>query len=164
VAKEPGSGTAERRRSTDAAIAGEVLVHLGGCQRIQYGQSAMRMQRQHSAARVFLVLAMVLASLWAGELASSAAGRSADQVAASRAGPGVEAAAQRDRVPALRPPVQHPTKSGRLVPLLLGMLATALAVAYGVGAGRLRSGSARARSLVRLALGAARAPPFLQPA
>jgi hypothetical protein len=149
---------------TDAAIAGEVPLHLGVRQRIQYGQSAMWMQRQHSAARVFLVLAMVLASLWAGGLAASAAGRSADQVAASRAVPGVEAAAPRDRVPALRPPVQRPTQSGRLVPLLLGVLATALAVAYGVGAGRLRSGLARAGSLVQLAQGAARAPPFLQSA
>ena len=149
---------------TDAAIAGEVLLHLGVRQWIQYGQSAMWMQRQHSAARVFLVLAMVLASLWAGGLAASAAGRSADQVAASRAVPGVEAAAPRDRVPALRPPVQRLTQSGRLVPLLLGVLATALAVAYGVGAGRLRSGLARARSLVQLAQGAARAPPFLQSA
>jgi hypothetical protein len=149
---------------TDAAISGGLLLHLGVRQRTQYGQSAMRMQRQHSATRVFLVLAMVLASLWAGGLASSAAGRSADQLAASRAGPGVEAAAPRDRVPALRPPVQRPIQSGRLVPLLLGMLATALAVAYGVGAGRLRSGLARARSLVQLAQGAARAPPFLQPA
>jgi hypothetical protein len=164
VAKEPGSGTAERRRSTRAAIAGEVLLHLGGRQRIQYGQTAMRMQRQHSATRVFLVLAMVLASLWAGGLASSAVGRSADQLAASHAGAGVEAAAPRDRVPALRPPVQRPIQGGRLVPLLFGMLASAVAVAYGVGAGRLRSGLSRARSLVQLAQGAARAPPFLQPA
>jgi hypothetical protein len=149
---------------TDAAISGGLLLHLGVRQRIQYGQTAMRMQRQHSATRMFLVLAMVLASLWAGGLASSTAGRSADQLAASRAVPGVEAAAPRDRVPALRPPVQRPIQSGRLVPLLLGMLATTLAVAYGVGAGRLRSGLARARSLVQLAQGAARAPPFLQPA
>jgi hypothetical protein len=149
---------------SDAAVAGEVPLHLGVRQRIQYGQSAMWMQRQHSAARVYLVLAMVLASLWAGGLAASAAGRSADQVAASRAVPGVEAAAPRDRVPALRPPVQRLTQSGRLVPLLLGVLATALAVAYGLGAGRLRSGLARARSLVQLAQGAARAPPFLQSA
>jgi hypothetical protein len=137
---------------------------LGVRQQIPYGQGAMRMQRQHSAARVVLVLALVLASLWAGGLASSAAGRSADQLAAGRAVPGVEAATPRDRVPALRPPVQRLTQSGRLVPLLLGVLATALAVAHGVGAGRLRSGLARARSLVQLARGAARAPPFLQSA
>jgi hypothetical protein len=131
---------------------------------IQYGQTAMRMQRQPSATRAFLVLAMVLASLWAGGLASSAAGDAADQLAASRALPGVEPAAPRDRVPALRPPVQRPAQSGRLVPVLLGILAAACAVAYGVGAGRLRSGVARAGSLVQLAQGEARAPPFLQPA
>jgi hypothetical protein len=140
-----------------------LLVYLGDRQMIQYGQTAMRMQRQHSATRAFLVLAMVLASLWAGGLASSAAGDAADQLAASRALPGLEPAAPRDRVPALRPPVQRPAQSVRLVPVLLGILA-ACAVACGVGAGRLRSGVARAGSLVQLAQGAARAPPFLQPA
>ena len=132
---------------------------------IQYGQTAMRMQRrQHSATRVFLVLAMVLASLWAGGLASSAAGNAADQLAASRSLPGLEAAAPGDRVPALRPPVQRPSQSGRLVPVLLGMLAAALAVAYGLGAGRLRSGLAAGRSLVQRTQLAARAPPSLQSA
>ena len=131
---------------------------------IQYGQTAMRMQRQPSATRAFLVLAMVLASLWAGGLASSAAGEVADQLAASRALPGVEPAAPRDRVPALRPPVQRPAQSGRLVPVLLGILGAACAVVYGVGAGRLRSGVARAGSLVQLGQGEARAPPVLQPA
>jgi hypothetical protein len=141
-----------------------LLVYLGDRQMIQYGQTAMRMQRQHSATRAFLVLAMVLASLWAGRLASSAAGDGADQLAASRALPGLAPAAPRDRVPALRPPVQRPAQSGRPVPLLLGILGAACAVGYGVGAGRLRSGVARAGSLVRLARGEARAPPFLQPA
>jgi hypothetical protein len=131
---------------------------------IQYGQSAMRMQRHHPAARAFLVLAIVLASLCVGGLASSAAGNSADQLTASRALPGVEPAAPRDRVPALRPPVQRPTPSGRLVPMLLGMLATALAVVFGMGAGRLRSGLAAARSLVQLTQLDPRAPPALQPA
>jgi hypothetical protein len=124
----------------------------------------MRMQRRHSTTRVFLVLAMVLASLWAGGLASSTAGNAADQLAASRSLPGVEAAAPRDRVPALRPPDQRPSQSGRLVTVLLGMLAGALAVAYGVGAGRLRSGLAAGRSLVQRTQLAARAPPSLQSA
>jgi hypothetical protein len=141
-----------------------LLAYLGDRQMIQYGQTAMRMQRQPSATRAFLVLAMVLASLWAGGLASSAAGDAADQLAASRALPGLEPAAPRDRVPALRPPVQRPAQSGRLVPVLLGILGAACAVASGVGAGRLRSGVARAGSLVQLAHGEARAPPSLQPA
>jgi hypothetical protein len=131
---------------------------------IQYGQTAMRARRQQSATRVFLVLAMVLASLWAGGLASSAVGDSADQLAASRSLPGIEPAAPTDRVPALRPPVQRPAPSGRLLPVLLGMVAAAFTVAYGVGAGRLRSRLAAARSLVRLAGLEARAPPSLQPA
>jgi hypothetical protein len=123
----------------------------------------MRMQRHHSATRAFLVLAMVLASLWAGGLASSAAGNATDQLTASRALLAVEPAAPPDRAPALRPPVQRPAHSGRLVPVL-GILATALAVASGLGGGRLRSGSGRARSLVQLAQREARAPPSLQPA
>jgi hypothetical protein len=131
---------------------------------IQYGQTAMRRQRRHPATRVFLVLAMVLASLWAGGLASSAAGNAADQLAASRSLPGLEAAAPRDRVPALRPPDQRPSQSGRLVPVLLGMLAAAVAVAYGVDARRLRSGLAAGRSLVQRTQPAARAPPSLQSA
>jgi hypothetical protein len=48
----------------------------------------MRMQRQQAATRVFLVLAMVLGSLWAGGVAFSALGSSGDQLAASRALPG----------------------------------------------------------------------------
>jgi hypothetical protein len=131
---------------------------------IKYGRSAMRMRRQQSATRAGLVLAMVLASLWAGGLTASAAGNPADQLAASRSLPGVEPAAPRDRVPALRPMIQRPSQSGRLVPVLLGIVATALAVAYGGGAGRLRSGLAAARSLVQVTQLEARAPPFLQSA
>ncbi len=130
---------------------------------IQYGRTAMWRRRRHTATRAFLVLAMVLASLWAGELVSSAAGSSADLLAASHSLPGVEPAAPPDRVPALRPPVQRSTQSGRLVPVLLGMLAAATVV-HGVGAGRLRSGLAAARSLVQLTQLEARAPPALQSA
>jgi hypothetical protein len=121
-------------------------------------------QRQQPATRVFLVLAMVLASLWAGGLALSAVGSSADQVAASRALRGVEPAALPDRVPALDARAERPSQSGRLAPLLLGMQAAALAVLYGACAGRLRSGQARPWPLVQLSRLAARAPPLLQPA
>jgi hypothetical protein len=124
----------------------------------------MRMQRQQSATRVFLVFAIVLVSLWVGGLASSAVGDSADQLAASRSFPGVEPAAPRDRVPALRRPVERPSQSGRLVPVLLAMLAAALAVACGAHARRLRSDPARALSPVRATARGARAPPRLQPA
>ena len=152
----PRTGTRTNRGRDEA--------RLGGRRMIQYGRTAMRMQRQHSATRVFLVLAMVLASLGAGALASSVAGGVADQLAASRSRPGLESAAPRDRVPALRPPDQRPSQSGRLLPLLLGMLAGACALVYGVGAGRLRSGLAAGRSLVQLTQLAARAPPSLQSA
>ena len=150
-------------------VVGRVLVHgwsrhLGVCQRIQYGRTAIRMQRKQSATRVFLVFAIVLVSLWVGGLASSAVGNSADQLATSRSLPGVEPAALRDRVPALRPPVERPSQSGRLVPVLLGMLVAALAVACGPHARRLWSSPARARSLVRATARGARAPPSLQPA
>ena len=131
---------------------------------IQYGRTAMWRRRQHTATRAFLVLAMVLASLWAGGLVSSAAGNSADRLAAGRSLPGVEPAAPPDRVPALRPPVQRSTQSGRLAPVLLGMLAAAFAVVHGVGAERLRAGLAAARSLVQLTQLEARAPPSLQSA
>jgi hypothetical protein len=131
---------------------------------IQYGQSAMQLQRPQLPTRASLVLVMVLASLWVGGLASSAAGSSADQLATSHSPPGIEPAAPPDRVPALRLPVQRPTQSGRLVPVLLGMLAAAFAVAFGVGAGRLRSSLATARSLVQLTQLEARAPPRLQSA
>jgi hypothetical protein len=125
----------------------------------------MRMQRQQqSATRAFLVLAMVLASLWAGGLAPSAVGNPADQLAASRSLPGVEPATSRDRGPALRPPIKRPSQSGRLLPVLFGVLAAAFAVVYGVGAGRLLSGLAAARSLIQLTQLKARAPPSLQPA
>ena len=141
-----------------------MLLYLGGCQMIQYGRTAMWRRRQHTATRAFLVLAMVLASLWAGGLVSSAAGNSADRLAASRSLPGVEPAAPPERVPALRPPVQRSTQSGRLAPVLLAMLAAAFAVVHGVGAERLRAGLAAARSLVQLTQLEARAPPSLQSA
>ena len=122
----------------------------------------MRMQRQQAATRVLLVLAMVLGSLWVGGVAFSALGSSGDQLAASRSLPGIEPAAPPDRVPALRPPVQRLSQSGRLVPLLVGLLAAAFTVALGVGAGRGRVGLAAARALVQLAKLEARAPPSLQ--
>jgi hypothetical protein len=122
----------------------------------------MRMQEQHPATRAFLVLAMVLASLWAGGwLVSSAAGSSADQLTDGRSPPGIAPAAPRDRVPALRPPDQRSRQSGRLVPILVGLVAAACAVVYGPGAGRLRSVLAGARPLVQLTRLEARAPPSL---
>ena len=136
--------------------------HLGVCRGIQYGQPAMRVNRQQQATRVFLVLAVLLGSLWAGGLVVSAVGNPADQLAAGRAQLGIQPAALRDRLLVLRPPVARPGWQGRLVPLLLGALAAAVAAAHGLLAGWLRPGLARGRSLVRSIPLAARAPPHLQ--
>lgn len=124
----------------------------------------MRIQQKHSATRVFLVLAVVLASLWAGGLASSVVENSTNHLTASRPLPGIDAAILRDRLPALRPSPERPDPGGRLLPLLLGLLAASLPAAYGVPARRRRSGPAPARSPVHSAPPGPRAPPRLQPA
>ena len=124
---------------------------------------AMRVHRQQHATRVLLVPAVLLASLWAGGLVASTAGDAADQLATSRAQPGFQPAALRDRVLALRPPVERPGSQGRLLPLL-GVLAAVLAAAHRLLAGWLRPGLTRGRSPVRSTPPAARAPPHLQSA
>jgi hypothetical protein len=124
----------------------------------------MQANRHQQTTRVLLVLAVMLASVWTGVLAAPAAGHPTIHLTASRPLPGIEPAILGDRLPALRPPVERPGPSGRLVPVLLGMLVAALAVAYGVCARRPRSGLARARSLVQFTQLEARAPPPLQPA
>jgi hypothetical protein len=124
----------------------------------------MRVNRQQQATRVFLVLAVLLGSLWTGGLVVSATGNAADQLATGRAQPGIQPAALRDRALTLRPPAERPGPQGRLAPLLLGALAAALVAAQGLLAGWLRPGLARGRSLVRSSPRAARAPPRLQSA
>ncbi|HEX7147909.1 MAG TPA: hypothetical protein VF512_10390 [Actinomycetota bacterium] len=124
----------------------------------------MRMQRQHSTIRAFLVLALVLASLWAGGLAVSAGGNHAGQLAGGGSLPGIEAAALPDRVPAVRPSAERSDPGGRLLSLLLGLVAASLTVVFGVAAGRRRSGLAPARFPVRSTPRGPRAPPRLQPA
>jgi len=124
----------------------------------------MRVNRQRRATLGLAVLAVLLGSLWSGGLVASAAGNLADQLAASRSLLGVEPAVLPDRAPALRPAAERLEPGGRLVPVLLGMPAAALAVLYGLGVGRLRASSAPAPSLVQLTQLVARAPPRLQPA
>jgi hypothetical protein len=124
----------------------------------------MRVHRQQRAATGFVVLAVLLGSLWVGALGASGADNPADQLTASRSLPGVVAAVPPDRAPALRPPVGRSGPGGRLVPLLLGLLAAPVVVACGVPARRRRSSSAPARLLVLSAPRGPRAPPFLQPA
>jgi hypothetical protein len=124
----------------------------------------MRVNQQRHAATGLVVLAVLLGSLWAGSLAASAAGNPADQLAASRSLLGLEPAAPPDRVPALRPAAERPDPGGRLLPLLLGLLAASLTVASGVPARRPRSNLAPARTPVLSAPWGPRAPPRLQPA
>jgi hypothetical protein len=123
----------------------------------------MRTERQQPATRILLALAVVLGSLWVGGLAARPAD-APDRLAAIHTQLGIEPATLRDRAPALRPPVGRSDPSGRLVPVLLGMLAATLVAADGMRAGRSRPGMARARSLARSTRLEPRAPPFLQPA
>jgi hypothetical protein len=124
----------------------------------------MRMQRRQSTIRAFLVLAMVLASLWAGGPAVSAGAKHTGQLADGASLPGIESAALPDRVPAVRPSAERSDPGGRVVSLLLGLVAVSLTVAFGVPARRRRSSLAPGRSLVQLTQLDARAPPSLQPA
>jgi hypothetical protein len=133
---------------------------------IQYGRALMGDQRRQLGTRVLLVLAVALASLWAGGLAGGGlgAGDRAGQLAAGRSPAGIDAAVAPQPAPSLRPASERPEPAGRQVPLLLGALAAALALASQAPAGERRPGSARARSQVPPAPRGARAPPGLQPA
>jgi hypothetical protein len=124
----------------------------------------MRAHRQQQATTGVLVLAVVLGLLWAGAPGASSAGDPADQLSAGRAPLGVEAAVPPDRAPALRPSAEHPAPVGRLLPLLLGLLAASITVAHGAPARRRRPSRVPARSPVPSAPRGPRAPPHLQPA
>jgi hypothetical protein len=123
----------------------------------------MRMHRQQQATRGFLVLAVLLASLWTGGLlASTAAGDTALGLGTGHTQPGVQPAALRDRALAFRP-AEQPGPQGRVLPLL-GALAAALAAAHRLLAGWLGPRLTRGQSLAGSCPLAARAPPHLQPA
>ena len=139
--------------------------HLGGYERIQYGRSAVQANRQHQATTGLVVLAVLLGSLWAGGLAAPAVGGPADQLTSGRSLPGIAPAVLPDRLPALRPSAERPDPGGRLLPLLLGLLAASLTAASGIPAGRRRSIRAPARSpVLSTPRRGPRAPPRLQPA
>jgi hypothetical protein len=129
---------------------------------IHYGQPTMSVHRQQRATRGFLVLAVLLASLWTGGLVVSAVGDSAHGLGAGHAQPGVQPAALRDRALASRP-AEQPDPRGRVLPLL-GALAAALAAAHRLLAVWLRPRPTHGHSLARSCPLAARAPPHLQPA
>jgi hypothetical protein len=113
---------------------------------------------------MFLVLAIVLGSLWAGGLAVSEVGDPANRFAAASSLPSLEPAALRDRASVLGAPAERSGRSGRPAPVLLGLLAATLAFASRVWAGRPGPGVARARALIGRTQLEARAPPALQPA
>jgi len=83
----------------------------------------MRVHRQAQATTALVVLAVLLGSLWAGVLGASGPGTPVDQLTASRSLLGLEAAVLPERVPALYPSAERPEPGGRLLPLLLGLLA-----------------------------------------
>lgn len=145
--------------STIAAMGSD----LGGCLGIQYGQPAMRVNRQQQATRALVLLAVLLGSLWMGGLLAGAAGNPAE-LAANHPQAGIQPAALPDRLLVARPAAERPGLQGRLVPLLLGALAAALVAAHGLLSGWLRPGVARGWSLVGSTPLAARAPPHLQSA
>jgi hypothetical protein len=120
----------------------------------------MPAHRKQRATRGLVVLAVLLGSLWTGTLAVGA-GNPADQLSASRAELGLEAAILPDSAPALRPSSERPDPGG---PVLPGLLVAGLAAAFAVGPRRLRSELAPAGSLVRSTPLQARAPPHLQSA
>ena len=124
----------------------------------------MRVQRQAHATTAFVVLAILLGSLWAGVLGASGPGPPVDQLTASRSLLGLEAAVLPERVPALYPSAERPEPSGRLIPLLLGLLAASVTVADGVPTRRGRAGPAPAWLPTLASLRGPRAPPGLQPA
>ena len=116
----------------------------------------MRVHRQAQVATGLVVVAVLLGSLWAGVLGASGAGNPADQLTPSRLLLGVEAAVLPDRAPALRPSAERPEAGGSM---LLGMVLGALAAAFVLRPGRLRSDLALGELLVRSTQLKARAPP-----
>ena len=122
----------------------------------------MGVNRRPHLTTALVVLALLLGSLWAGGLAVPAAGGPAGHLTAGASLPGIEPAGLPDRAPALRPAGERPGPDGRLLPLLLGLLAASLAVTYGLGARRRWSSRAPARSPVLSGPRRPRAPPRLQ--
>jgi hypothetical protein len=121
----------------------------------------MLMNRPLRTARMLLALVALLGSLWTGDVASSAVGDPAGRLTAGHARAAVEAAVLRDRLPALRPPLDRPGPWGAA--LLLGV-AAALAGAFRWRALEVRHRQAGVHSPVAATSLGARSPPRLQPA
>jgi hypothetical protein len=137
---------------------------LGGRGWIQYGRATMRGRRRGQATTGLVALIVLLGSLWAGVLGVSGPRDPADQLITSHAPLGVEAAVLPEPPPVLGTSAERPDPGGRLLPLLLGLLAASLVVAGGRPATRGGPGRAPARPPVLAAPRGPRAPPRLQPA
>jgi hypothetical protein len=123
----------------------------------------MRTQRQQPTTRVLLALAVALGSLCVGGLAARPAD-TPDGLTAIHTQPGFEPAVLRDRAPMLRPLANRSDPSGRLLPVLFGLLVAALGAAAAVRALGAPWRRARVRSLPGRSRVDARAPPpLLQP-
>jgi len=135
---------------------------VGVRQRLQYGPTAMQMNRQRLT-NAWLALVLVLGSLWVGGLAAASAGDASDHLA-KRAQQRMQSAALPDPVVVLRPAPERSGSFGRLLRLLLAVLVAAHAAGYWRRAAGPRPGLTRAGSRVCSAPRQVRAPPWLQSA
>jgi hypothetical protein len=103
---------------------------VGVRRRLQYGPTAMQMNRHRLSINAWFALVLVLGSLWVGGLATASAGDAADYLAAKRAQQRMQSAALPDPVVALRPAPERSGWLGRLVLLLLAVLVSARAAGY----------------------------------
>jgi hypothetical protein len=131
--------------------------------RLQYGPTAMQMNRQRLSINAWFALGLVLGSLWVGGLAAASAGDASDHLA-KRAQQRMQSAALPDLVVALRPAPERSGSFGRLARLLLAVLVAAHAAGYWRRAAGPRPGLTPAGSCVCSAPLQARASPWLQPA
>jgi hypothetical protein len=131
---------------------------VGVRRRLQYGPTAMQMNRQQLSIKAWFALALVLGSLWVGGLAAASASDPSDHLTKA-AQQRMQPAALPDPLVALRPAPERSGWFGRLVRLLLAVLVAAHAAGYWRRAGGPRPGLTRAGSRICSAPLQARAPP-----
>ena len=133
------------------------------CRSLQYGPTAMQMNRKRLSINAWFALALMLGSLWVGGLATTSAGDPSDYLA-KRAQQRMQSAALPDLVVALRPAPERSGSFGRLVRSPLAVLVAACAAGYWRRAAGPRPGLTRVKPRACSAPRQARAPPCLQPA
>ena len=92
---------------------------VGVRRRLQYGPTAMQMNRKRLSINAWFALALMLGSLWVGGLATTSAGDPSDYLA-KRAQQRMQSAALPDLVVALRPAPERSGSFGRLVRVAAG--------------------------------------------